>query len=220
VSAASTASYTQRTDSFRCDECGAEMALPLFCDHCGSDYPERRAMSPFAILGLATTFALNSEQIEERELLLTRKLHPDRWQQGNPRMFKKALLAQAAVNESMAAIREPIDRGDTLLGLLAASLVEQVAPEQRANQGFLIEQLELQEEARGELDPARRRALKAQVRAELEVLHGRLAGSFSALEQSPGEDSSRSVVAEALRWLGEARYWRNLQRTLRGEVPR
>jgi hypothetical protein len=172
VSAASTASYTQRTDSFRCDECGAEMALPLFCDHCGSDYPERRAMSPFAILGLATTFALNSEQIEERELLLTRKLHPDRWQQGNPRMFKKALLAQAAVNESMAAIREPIDRGDTLLGLLAASLVEQVAPEQRANQGF------------------------------------------------PGEDSSRSVVAEALRWLGEARYWRNLQRTLRGEVPR
>lgn len=220
MTAASTASYAQRSDSFRCDECGAEMALPLFCDHCGGDYPERRAMSPFAILGLATTFALSAEQIEERELLLTRRLHPDRWQQSEPRLHKKALLAQAAVNESLEAIREPIDRGDTLLALLAAPLLEEVGAQQRANQGFLIEQLELQEEARGDLDPARRRALKTQVRAELATLNERLADSFSALEQSPGDDSSRSVVAEALRWLGEARYWRNLQRTLRGEAPR
>lgn len=219
MTVASTSAYAQRTESFCCDECSEEMALPLFCDHCGTDYPERRGMSSFAILGLPASFAIEAAQIENRELLLTRRLHPDRWQQKEGRLHKKALLAQAAVNEALGAIREPIDRGEALLALQAADLAEDLRPQHRVDQDFLLEQLELQEEVRGKLEPTRRRNLKKQVRSELSALNEYMEACFSALEQDPKGDSRRQVVSQTLRWLGEARYWRNLQRALRGEVP-
>ena len=87
-------------------------------------------------------------------------------------------------------------------------------------QDFLLAQLELQEEVRSTLEPMRKRALKKQVRGELEVLRASLAESFAELEQGKQGDSRRELVAQALQWLGEARYWRNLQRALRGEAPR
>ena len=68
MTVASPLTYTQRSESYRCDECGKEMAVPLFCDHCGSDYPERRRMSPFAIIGLATTFALDDAQLSDIDI--------------------------------------------------------------------------------------------------------------------------------------------------------
>jgi len=213
-------SYAQRSESFRCDECGDEMAVPLFCDHCGSDYPERRRMSPFAIVGLASTFALDHEELEQRELLLTGRLHPDRWQQDDSRLYKKALLAQAAVNQALESIREPIERGNTLLELQVPELAEELRPMHRPEPEFLLEQLELQEEVRGALDPERRRALKQLVRSQLKRLHEQIADAFTALEQSEAGDSLRIAVTRALQFLGEARYWRNLQRALRGEAPR
>jgi len=196
------------------------MAVPLFCDHCGSDYPERRRMSPFAIIGLATTFALDDAQLEQRELLLTRRLHPDRWQQDDSRLYKKALLTQAAVNQALESIREPIERANTLLRLQVPELTEELGAQHRPDQEFLIEQLELQEEVRGSLDPERRRALKQNVRAQLKRLHEQIGDAFAALEQSEAAGSQRIAVAQALQFLGEARYWRNLQRALRGEAPR
>ena len=177
-------------------------------------------MSPFAIIGLATTFALDDAQLEQCELLLTRRLHPDRWQQDDSRLYKKALLTQAAVNQAMESIREPIERGNTLLTLQVPELAEELRPQHRPDQEFLLEQLELQEEVRETLKPERRRALKQNVRAQLKRLHEQIADAFADLEQSEATGSQRIAVARALQFLGEARYWRNLQRALRGEAPR
>jgi molecular chaperone HscB len=196
------------------------MAVPLFCDHCGYSYPERRGMSAFAILSLPASFALSQEQIERRELELTRRLHPDRWQQEDSRLHRHALIAQVAVNEALEAIREPIQRGETLLALQAAELSEQLQAEQRPDQSFLLEQLELQEEVRNTLEPARKRDLKRRIRSELAGLTEQLSVCFSDFEAENEAENRRKVVGQTLRFLGEARYWRNLQRTLRGEAPR
>lgn len=213
-------SYSQFSTAFRCDECSLEMAVPLFCDHCGYSYPERRGMSPFAILSLPATFALSQEQIEQRELDLTRRLHPDRWQKEDSRLHRQALIAQVAVNEALEAIREPIRRGETLLALQAAELSEQLQAEQRPDQFFLLEQLELQEEVRDSLEPARKRDIKKRVRRELAGLIEQLNAHFAAFEASKEDEKRRQLVGQTLRLLGEARYWRNLQRALRGEAPR
>lgn len=195
------------------------MAVPLFCDHCGYAYPERRGMSAFAILSLPASFALSEEQIESRELELTRRLHPDRWQQKDSRLHRQALIAQVAVNEALEAIREPIQRGETLLALQAAELSEQLQAEHRPDQSFLLEQLELQEEVRNTLEPTRKREIKKRIRSELTDLTGQLSVCFSSFESANEATPREQVVAQALRFLGEARYWRNLQRTLRGEAP-
>jgi len=196
------------------------MAVPLFCDHCGCSYPERRGMSAFAILSLPATFELTDEQIEQRELELTRRIHPDRWQKTNTLLHRQALIAQVAVNTSLEAIRESIARGETLLALQAAELSEQLSSEQRPDPSFLLEQLELQEEVRGTLEPTRKRQIKKQVRGELAALTEALRSTFADFEAETDPARRQHSVAQALRSLGEARYWRNLQRALRGEAPR
>jgi molecular chaperone HscB len=177
-------------------------------------------MSAFAILSLPATFELSDKQIEQRELELTRRLHPDRWQQTDARLHRRALIAQVAVNESLEAIREPIPRGETLLALQAAELSEQLRSEHRPEPAFLLEQLELQEEVRGVLEPARKRQIKKRVRSELTALTETLRSAFADFDADIAPSSRHRSVARTLRSLGEARYWRNLQRALRGEAPR
>ncbi len=177
-------------------------------------------MSAFAILSLPATFALTEEQVEGRELELTKRLHPDRWQRTNPSLHRKALIAQVAVNEALEAIREPIARGETLLSLQASDLCTELQEGHRPDPNFLLEQLELQEEVRGNITAPRKRELKKRIRKELATLIEALEASFSTIETSSDQSTLRPAVSEALRLLGEARYWRNLQQALRGEAPR
>jgi molecular chaperone HscB len=177
-------------------------------------------MSAFAILSLPATFELSDKQIEQRELELTRRLHPDRWQRTDARLHRQALIAQVAVNESLEAIREPVQRGETLLALQAAELSEQLRSEQRLEPSFLLEQLELQEEVREVLEPQRKRQIKKRVRGEITALTEALRSAFADFEADDDPSTRHHAVARALRSLGEARYWRNLQRALRGEAPR
>ena len=177
-------------------------------------------MSPFAILSLPASFALRDEQIEQRELDLTRRLHPDRWLQEDSKIHRQALIAQVAVNEAIKAIREPIPRAEALLALHAPELSAQLQDQQRPDPKFLLEQIELQEEVRSALEPIRKRELKKRLRAELTALTEQLSAALANFEAKPEPAARHRAVAQALRSLGEARYWRNLQRALRGEAPR
>jgi DnaJ-domain-containing protein 1 len=202
--------YAQSTQRHRCDECGHEMAMPLFCDGCGVDYPERRRMSPFGVLGLTQTFDLADDDLDRIETLLAQRLHPDRWQARGDRLHRKALLAQAAANEALAAVRDPWARGDTLLGL--QSEIDDL-PRTQLPTAFLVEQLELQEEVDDELAPARKRELTREVRAALKALRDDLAEAFAVLEV--GEDRI-AAMSRARELVDRSRYWRNVQAALRG----
>lgn len=201
--------YAQSTERFRCDECGHEMAMPLFCDGCGVDYPERRRMSHFGVLGLQQTFDLDDDELDRIETLLARALHPDKWQARGDRLHRKALLAQSAANEALAAVRDPWARADTLLGLQAE--IDDL-PRTRLPTAFLVEQLELQEEVDESLEPARKRQVSKQVRAALKELRAGLAEAFAGLD---GTDKL-AAMGRARELVDRSRYWRNVQAALRG----
>ncbi len=201
--------YAKTADSFRCDECGKPMAFPLFCDQCGSDYPERRGMSAFGMLGLPRTFGIEPSQIERRELLLAQRLHPDRWQGRGDRLYKRALLAQSAVNEALGRVTDPFTRSSTLL-----ELQEDEVPHTQLPQAFLLEQLELQEEIEDGLESGRKRELKKAVRAELKSLREALAEAWSTAEA--GDASALPTVQELV---DRSRYWKNAELALRGQAP-
>jgi molecular chaperone HscB len=213
-------SYALSSTGFRCDECGQEMAFPLFCDRCGADYPERRKMNPFALLGLPARFDLDAAELERRELLLSQRLHPDLWQGKGDALYRKALLAQSALNEALGAVREAFARGETLWKLRTGD----DAPSQpnEISKDFLIEQLEIQEEIETGLSEERKQELARRVRAELKDLQEQLAAGFSLGDAEAGHDFAtatepppRSVRAA----LDRARYWRNVRAALRGQAP-
>ena len=201
--------YSKTADSHRCDECNAEMAFPLFCDACGTDYPERRGMSAFGLLGLGVSFDVDPADIDRRELLLAQRLHPDRWQGRGDRLYKQALMAQAAVNAALAQVSDPFARSETLLDMHEAEV-----PSQKLPMPFLMEQLELQEEIEDGVDGSRKRELKRQVREALRELREALISAWSTVES--GDPSALTHVRDAV---DRSRYWRNADRALRGQAP-
>ena len=203
--------YAQSTERFRCDECGHEMAIPLFCDGCGVDYPERRRMSPFGVLGLQQVYDLADDELDRIETLLARALHPDKWQARGDRLHRKALLAQSAANEALAAVRDPFARADTLLGLQPE--IDDL-PRTSLPTMFLMEQLELQEEVDDEVAPPRKRELNRQVRGALKELRAGLSEAFAGLD---GDDRLASM-STARELVDRSRYWRNVQAALRGRT--
>jgi len=208
-SSPSVSTYAATADSFRCDECNAEMAFPLFCDSCGTDYPERQRMSAFGILGLPPRFDVDEAAMDEREMLLSRRLHPDRWQARGDRLYRKALLAQSAVNEALKAVREPFQRALTLLEMHEDA--EQV-PKTVMPTTFLMAQLELQEEIEDGVDGERKRELTKVTRAELKALREQLA------ELLAGE-ADVAVLTQVRATIDRSHYWRNIQKALRGTAP-
>ncbi len=212
--------YSQARTGYSCDACGQGMAFPLFCDQCGADYPERRGMSPFGLVGLEASFDVDDSALEAAELSLARRLHPDRWTAGDPSTYRKALLAQTLVNGAIQAVRAPFDRGETLLAMQPEAQEGALGDGKDLPQEFLIEQLELQEEMENGLDASRKRDLKKQVGSTLNGLREEVARGFStAQEAEPGTTERLSGLRQVRRALDTARYWRNIQLALRGDAP-
>jgi molecular chaperone HscB len=221
-----TGQYSKRSDGFRCDECGQDMAVPLFCDHCGTNYPERRAMGPFSVLGLVERWDLDQDALEAKELVLAQRLHPDKWQGRGERKHKHALLAWAAVNGALKAVTDPFVRATTLINGTDEHTDGQLGDGKRdVPQDFLIEQLELQEELESPVDSARRKDLNKQIRRALKELTRQLAGHFEIVDASEhaGEaagDARIAALQGARAVVSQSRYWRNAQQALRAQSAR
>jgi molecular chaperone HscB len=185
------------------------MAFPLFCDSCGTDYPERQRMSAFAILGLPARFDVDVAAMEARELLLSKRLHPDLWQARGDRLYRKALLAQSAVNEALKAVREPFQRALTLLEMHDDG---NVVPKTLMPTSFLMDQLELQEEIEDGVEGERKRDLTKRARAELKA--GR-----EELGELLGGDLDLEALTQVRATIDRSHYWRNIQKALRGTAP-
>ena len=212
--------YSKTTEAFRCDECGAEMAVPLFCDHCGANYPERRGMGPFAVLGLDPRWDIPDDVFESRELTLAARLHPDKWQGRGDRTHKRAQLAWSAVNEALAKTQDPFIRGETLLKATDEADNGTLGNTATVPHGFLIEQLDLQEEIEDGVGPDRRKTLNRTIRRELKELCRQLAGHFELIEATDGAgnaagDARISALKAAWTVVHMSRYWKNAQRALR-----
>lgn len=176
-------------------------------------------MSPFGILGLAPTFAIEDSTIDQLETQLATRLHPDGWLRRGESLHRKALIAQSAVNEALQAIRTPFVRAETLLSILADSADLNESSRPPLPTAFLLEQLELQEEIEDGIPPSRKRELTRAVRAELRQLRSLLDSDFDLVEKTSDVEGRNAAFLRIQTTVDFSRYWRNIQRSLRGPAP-
>lgn len=98
-----------------CWSCKADPGPGPFCAACGALQPVPANADAFAILGLPKTFFLERKTIEERQKELSRKLHPDRFAQKDPRERRYSLEWTTALNEAVRALKDPASRAAYLL---------------------------------------------------------------------------------------------------------
>jgi len=176
-------------------------------------------MTAFGILGIDPSFTLDSEFIDHLESELTVRLHPDRWQGRGAVQHRSALIAQSAVNEALEAIRTPFRRAETLLSVIsdAPQFTEQTRP--RLPTPFLLQQIEFQEEIEEGLEPGRKRELTTRVRSELRDLRDKLDSEFQLIDKSSDSTERGEAFERIQTTVDRSRYWRNIQRSLRGQPP-
>ncbi|MGI5863813.1 MAG: Fe-S protein assembly co-chaperone HscB [Myxococcales bacterium] len=98
-----------------CWNCQAEPGPTPFCDSCGALQPVPPKADAFAILGLPKTFFVERKEIEERHKELSRKLHPDRFAQKDPKERRFSLEWTTALNDAVKALKDPASRAAYLL---------------------------------------------------------------------------------------------------------
>jgi hypothetical protein len=125
---------------------------------------------------------------------------------------------------ALEAVRNPFRRAETLLSLTEeqrAGVLDDAV--KRLPPGFLMEQLELQEEIQDGLADDRRKVLKKDARRRLKRLQAELSETFAALDDadaaSDPESARRSALTTIAGAISQSRYWRNIQTAIRGDVP-
>ena len=161
---------------------------------------------PFAILGLPRRFALDLAEAEAKHRQLSRTLHPDKHVGGAAGERRLALSRAIEANEAWRAVRDPIERAQTILLLegLGDEIGETHAP--KPSGAFLMEVLEAHEaldEAKTSKDGARVHAVvedaKRQQRSAEEAL-GR------AIDGALAEGARKDRLRAAIPLLGTLRY--------------
>jgi curved DNA-binding protein CbpA len=95
----------------RCSRCGAERPPELVCASCGAIQPLRDEPSYFFAMGLPEHPAVDPRALESRYYELSRQLHPDRHQTGDPDQLARSVRASALVNQAYRTLRDVESRG-------------------------------------------------------------------------------------------------------------
>jgi len=192
-----------------CPACGRALATPLLCEACGALLAPAAPPSPFEVLGLAPSFALDAAAVRRRHLALSRRLHPDVHARADAETRRRAEDATAQLNGAFALLADEERRADWLVRHLGGPGEDQ---ERTMPPEFLQEVLEWNEaieEARqaqaGAPAHARLEALAPELEAERARRRAAVAALLSPLPPA-GAPALRRVRAElnALRYLKRA----------------
>jgi molecular chaperone HscB len=158
-----------------------EPVQPPVCVGCGALQPPDPQADPFALLGLARRYHLDSDSVEGAYRQLARKVHPDRFAARPAVERRMALLWTAALNEARRVLRD-----DRLRARFLAT--GQAAPRERGgptlDPSFLAEIFEWRE--RDEEEPGVMAGLagaaRAALLAEVDTLFTRWEAGAGSLE--------------------------------------
>ena len=156
------------------------------------------ARTHFELLGLPTTYALDSARLESRYRDLQGQVHPDRFAAATEADRRVALQWAARANEAYRTLRDPVDRARYLLGLKGFDTGEETNTAMPAD--FLMQQMEWREavaEARGERDAARLESLRGDIGVQREEMLRLLE---RAIDRDANYDAGCSLVRK-LRFL-------------------
>ncbi len=189
-----------------CPACGASPASPLACERCGELLEPRTPPTPFAVLGLEPSFAVDQQGLKKRMLALSRALHPDFHAGADAETRRLAEDHSAALNAAYALLSDDARRAEWLVRELGGPRED----EERTLPGaFLQEVLEWNEaieEARASAPGSPERAALAPLTRQLRDARAQgLQGVARLLTPlpAPGAAALRAVRQElnALRYL-------------------
>jgi len=156
-----------------------------------------RGIDHFAVFGLPRRYPLEKAELEARHREVSKRVHPDRHAQAEPRTRLLAVQAATALNDAFRTLRDPIKRAEYLLALEGMTIGEN----DRVDQSLLMEMLELREEL-AEAAPERREELFGRMRAREQGEREHVADGFRRFQDT----GDRALLAEIKARLIELRY--------------
>lgn len=107
-----------------CWNCQSEVGGEYFCDHCIKIQPAPSDVDYFQRLGLPRRLTIDLEDLERRYHQLSRKIHPDLFQQRSEKEKAISLQNSAILNTAYRTLRDPILRVEYLIHLEEGSVKE------------------------------------------------------------------------------------------------
>jgi molecular chaperone HscB len=128
----------------------------------------------FEFFGLEPKLTLDLGDLEQRFYLLSRELHPDRFQRASPAEQERALQASAMLNDAYRTLRNPIARAEYVLKRLGQAADSKRVPPELLEEVFALNEA-LESQDRVELEAGRKRfeALLEEADAGLKLLFDR-----------------------------------------------
>jgi molecular chaperone HscB len=150
----------------------------------------------FARFGLARSWKLDRDVLEDRYLEISRRVHPDRHAGADAATRRAALEHSAALNEGYAVLRDGVRRAEYLvkLGGIDLDSSDPTTGAPRPEQAFLIEMIERRERLE-EVAQAGEDALAElhdEVESEIEAVFDR---AIAALQSNHGRGDIRAAAA-------------------------
>jgi molecular chaperone HscB len=160
----------------------------------------------FQFFGLEPRLTLDLGDLEQRFYLLSRELHPDRFQRATPAERERALEASALLNDAYRTLRNPLSRAEYMLKRqgIEAGGSKQVPP---ALLGQIFELNEALEELRSGDSSIRPRVERAQV--DFRALLGEADAQIEDLFRKY-DAGDAAALGEIRSVLGRRRYISNL----------
>jgi len=130
----------------------------------------------FTLLGLTTTFAIDTQELDDAYHALQRRVHPDKFANSSSGEQRQAAQLACLANEAYRTLKQPVQRARYLAELRGVDFNDCALP-----QDFLFTQLNLREavqKAKVAADRSKLTELKSSLQKEYSELHARLAGQL------------------------------------------
>lgn len=171
----------------------------------------------YGFLGIDRKLAIDPAELQKRFYALSRQLHPDRFAQKPAAERLQAEESTALLNDAFRVLKDPLSRAEYILKLEGLDIGEQrtkdVPPElleEVFELNMALEELRSgDEEARGQLEDARRKFLEMREQIDSELM-----GLFERYDAA----SDPGVLTEIRGVLNRRRYIRNLVNEVEKEL--
>jgi molecular chaperone HscB len=205
-----------------CWNCQQETGPSPFCDRCLKIQPPGPEMDYFTFMGLSLVPKIDLKALEEIFHNLSRKLHPDFYQDKSEREKALSLENSAVLNRAYRTLRDPVRRAEYLVQLEEGpdAISGNHPPQELLEE--ILEYHERLEELRGlsPKDEGRREEMaqgleqvKAQFqRKEADLFQG-LEDLFERWDQKE-QEARRALLEETKRLLSKRNYIRNVIRDI------
>jgi len=100
-----------------CWNCNSHAITLPFCNECGKIQELSEALTPFALLGEIPSLVIDGEALRGIYFGISKKIHPDRFSEQNPREALYASRWSRALNQAYSRLKEREARAEAILEL-------------------------------------------------------------------------------------------------------